>query len=289
MSNDHKTVTDFIPVSNISPMSREQLYQNFQKYQIDTIAKLFRDWLQKENRELNFYLTGENGMTVSATFTGETAQKAQLLMNIFHETPLDKIKQIFNSNRGLLAAEVIKNLEELTPIRMLMDELVAEMTALEQPDKKYVSRAALMAELEDILKAKTITPYRRSRINNALKRACLNCLGGGKVVRTTSRREARGGVSNQLIIRKEIDSRSADCRVCEGTGINPKHERSMTELLLCESEEKTIGGISDYDEGHHDKHGIIGAITQETLSKPDVPPVNMNGLTIIDDLVNDDE
>lgn len=154
----------------------------------------------------------------------ETVQKAAELINLFAQVPLENIKTCLLTNEGNLAIEVLTHLiadnqmKELTPLRMLVDELNEKLAAVAY-NKDYVSRGALLKELEDVLKAKSITPYRRQRINRALKRECLHCLGtgkAGKIIKTEERK-----LWKPAVIKVGVSTTDPECPTCKGTGIKP--------------------------------------------------------------------
>lgn len=162
--------------------------------------------------------------TANIQCTLDEADKMRELLNLFSAVPLTTIVSMLNSDAGRLAYAVLCSETDTAPVRMLIDELQQSYLSSEST-KAFISRQALMNELEDVLRAKSITPYRRSRINKALKRECLKCHGSGKQVRVVkgdSQFPALFGGSRK--IRHEIDSRSPDCDHCKGTGINPKEE-----------------------------------------------------------------
>lgn len=144
----------------------------------------------------------------------DECDKARELLNLFSGVPLDDIQAMFASNAGLLAYAVLCNQTDTGIVRGLIDELQGEYLSSESL-KPFITRQAMLNELEDILKAKTITPYRRSRINKALKRDCIACHGSGKQPRKI---EQSRGLLGERRVKHEIDSRSPDCTHCQGTG-----------------------------------------------------------------------
>lgn len=168
-------------------------------------------------------LVSYNKATDTATMSGtiEAIDRAVELANLFSDVEVSAIKSMLHSDAGRLAYAVLCNQADTLVVRALIDELQAQYLSSETA-KPYVTRGALTAELEDILRAKTITPYRRSRINKALKRDCLHCHGGGKVPKVKRIDSGINTLLNPRRVRHEIDSRSPDCPTCKGTGIKPE-------------------------------------------------------------------
>lgn len=166
----------------------------------------------------------------------ETIQKAQELINLFAGIPLDNIKHALSTEAGQLALSVFESgirkdkLHELVPIKMLCDELNEQLSGIES-QKEYVPRHALIRELEDVLKAKTITPYRRQRINRALKRECLNCLGTGKKGKVISDTGRSYLPESPRKIKVGVSQDSVDCPTCNGTGIKPRVKDEETKTI----------------------------------------------------------
>lgn len=149
----------------------------------------------------------------------DVARKAIFLLRMFMDVDLATIMAMTNSNAGKLALYVLKNNlagDTTIPCKEMVDELIAEWKALDT-GTKFVTRQALMDELADVLKTKSISVYRRSRINKALKRECIQCFGSGRIPKKVIRDEA-----GRRIIRFEIASNYEDCPRCEGTGIEPE-------------------------------------------------------------------
>lgn len=157
----------------------------------------------------------------------ETINKAAELINLFAGIPLDNIKRCLDTTAGQLAVAVLTEgikegeYKELTPMKMLVDELQEKLSAVES-NTDFVSRQALVRELDDVLRAKSITPYRRQRINRAFKRECLECLGTGKAGRVIS---DTGSYNSNITPRKVkigVSQTDGDCPTCKGTGAKPK-------------------------------------------------------------------
>lgn len=180
----------------------------------------------------------------------ETVLKAAELINLFSQIPLENIKASLGTTEGQLAIAVLSccvkenETKELTPMRMLVDELAEKLSAVDS-NRDYISREALMIELNDVLKAKTITPYRRQRINRAFKRECLHCLGTGKVGKVISDTQK---MYEPRKIKVGISNLDPECPTCNGTGIKPKKKEQGIELMGEEYTNKTEypppGGIS---------------------------------------------
>lgn len=175
-------------------------------------------YFRKDNRTV-LVTHKSSGSTINCT--REHADKMAELLNLFGDVDIEVIKNILSSDAGKLAHSVLLNQGDTTPVRELIDELMNNYLSVDS-GKQFFTRQALINELEDVLRAKSITPYRRSRINKAFKRACIKCHGSGKEVIVK-----HSGISThfgQKHVRHEIDSRSPDCTHCGGTGIEPKKE-----------------------------------------------------------------
>lgn len=160
----------------------------------------------------------------------ETIHKAQELINLFSEVPLETIKTCLLTSEGQLAIAVLSNIvhpsniPDLTPLKMLVDELQEKLSAVTY-NKDYISREALMIELNDVLKAKSITPYRRQRINRALKRECLNCLGTGRAGTVISDEAGSKYSGTRRKLRIGVSQTDNPCPTCKGSGIKPELDK----------------------------------------------------------------
>lgn len=174
---------------------------------------------------------------INLTGSKEECDKALELMNLFANVSLNTIKKMYNTDVGSLARAVLTSDLDNEAVRCLVDELLGEWNAGDT--SKFVSRMALENELEDVLRAKSISAYRRSRINRAMKRACIACYGSGKapVKKTTDR--GLPGISRPTQ-RWEVSSYGPDCIHCKGTGIH--HKKNSPEV----NEINDSGGEREY-------------------------------------------
>lgn len=168
-------------------------------------------------------------------------EKMRELLNLFGDVPLDSIRRMLSSDAGRLARSILIDNADTVAIKALIDELTNEYISADT-NRKFVSRDAMLAELQDILNCKSITPYRRSRINKALKRECMKCHGSGK----TPRAKTVGGTGfgTRPVIKHEIDSRSPDCEHCKGSGVNPSEiVITMGEVKITKEELKGLKDV----------------------------------------------
>lgn len=153
----------------------------------------------------------------------EVICKIRMLWDMFGGATTEQIHRFFASEAGKLCKSIflsVKLGDYSTPVRMLIDELL-EQWRCSGDGELYVSRKDMMRELIDILNTKSITGYRKQRINQCLKCACIQCLGMGEIAKLTG--SLKGGIGSRTYDRPggRYIPDMEKCPTCNGTGTNP--------------------------------------------------------------------